>query len=91
MTLGLIVSLIVTFLLLPCLINIFSSDNEIEIRSTEKSYITSLLGSIAKKNSIIVFSTTIIIICASVVGIFKLEVETVLSITLIKKQKYIKE
>ena len=75
MTLGLIVSLIVTFLLLPCLINIFSSDNEIEIRSTEKSYITSLLGSIAKKNSIIVFSTTIIIICASVVGIFKLEVE----------------
>ncbi len=75
MTLGLIVSLIVTFLLLPCLINIFSSDNEIEIRSTEKSYITSLLGSIAKRNSIIVFSTTIIIICASVVGIFKLEVE----------------
>ncbi len=75
MTLGLIVSLIVTFLLLPCLINIFSSDNEIEIRSTEKSYITSLLGSIAKKNSIIVFSTTIIIIFASVVGIFKLEVE----------------
>ncbi len=75
MTLGLIVSLIVTFLLLPCLINIFSSDNEIEIRSTEKSYITSLLGSIAKKNSIIVFSTTIIIICASVVGISKLEVE----------------
>ena len=49
MTLGLIVSLFVTFLLLPCLLNIFSSDNEIDIKDTEKSKITKILGSIAKK------------------------------------------
>ena len=49
MTLGLIVSLIVTFLLLPCLLNIFSSENEIDIKDTEKSFITNSLGSVAKK------------------------------------------
>ena len=49
MTLGLIVSFIVTFLLLPCLLNIFSSENEIDVKDTEKSLITSLLGSLAKK------------------------------------------
>ena len=75
MTLGLIVSLIVTFLLLPCLLNIFSSDNEINIKSTEKSIITSLLGSIAKKGNVFLFGTTIIIIIASILGISKLEVE----------------
>ena len=49
MTLGLIVSIIVTFLLLPSLLNIFSKDNEINMRDTEKSIITAFLGSIAKK------------------------------------------
>ena len=48
MTLGLIVSLIITFLLLPSLLNIFSKENEINIKSTEKSIVTSILGSIAK-------------------------------------------
>ena len=43
MTLGLIVSLVVTFFLLPSLINIFSSENNVNIRNTEKSLITSLL------------------------------------------------
>ena len=42
MTLGLIVSLLVTFLLLPALINLLSSDNEINLKDTEKSIITSL-------------------------------------------------
>ena len=37
MTLGLIVSLLVTFLLLPSLLNLFSSENEIDIKDTEKS------------------------------------------------------
>ena len=55
MTLGLIVSLLVTFLLLPCLLNIFSSENEIDIQDTEKSIITKILGSIAKKNNILIF------------------------------------
>ncbi len=75
MTLGLIVSLLVTFLLLPCLLNIFSSDNEINIKDTEKSFITKILASIAKKNTIILFGTTSIIIIASIFGILKLEVE----------------
>ncbi len=75
MTLGLIVSLLVTFLLLPCLLNIFSSENEINIKDTEKSFITSLFGTVAKKNNIIIFGTTLGIIIASVIGISKLEVE----------------
>ena len=49
MTLGLLVSLFVTFLLLPSLINVLSSENEIGLKDTEKSFITSLLGSFAKK------------------------------------------
>ncbi len=75
MTLGLVVSLIVTFLLLPSLINLLSSDNEIGLKSTEKSIITSALGTFTKNNKILIFGTTLIIIVSSIVGIFKLEVE----------------
>ena len=75
MTLGLIVSLVVTFLLLPTLLNILSTENEINIRNTEKSFITSMLGSFAKKNRIFIFSITFLIIIFSVLGISKLEVE----------------
>ncbi len=75
MTLGLIVSLIVTFLLLPSLLNIFSTDQEINLKDTEKSLITSLLGSIAKKSRIFLFGSTIFIIGLSIVGIAKLQVE----------------
>ena len=50
MTLGLIISLFVTFLLLPSLLNIFSSDNEINVKENKKSFITSFLGSAAKKS-----------------------------------------
>jgi uncharacterized protein len=75
MTLGLIVSLLVTFLLLPSLLNLFSSDNEMGINDTEKSFITSALSAFTKKNKIIIFGSTLIIIILSVVGISKLEVE----------------
>ena len=75
MTLGLIVSLLVTFLLLPSLLNIFSSENEINVKDTEKSIITSILASIAKKSPVLLFGSTLIIIIASIVGISKLEVE----------------
>ena len=75
MTLGLIVSIIVTFLLLPSLINIFSKDIEINVRDTEKSVITSFLASIAKKRTILVLSLTSLILIASILGISKLEVE----------------
>ena len=73
MTLGLIVSLTVTFLL-PSLLSIFSSNDEISIKDTEKSFVTQILGSIAKKNHIL-FGPTIIVIVASIIGILKLEVE----------------
>ncbi len=75
MTLGLIVSLIVTFLLLPCLLNIFSSEDDMNIKNTEKSIFTSFLGSIAKRNGIILFGVTFFVIVASIIGILKLEVE----------------
>ena len=75
MTLGLIVSFIVTFLLLPSLLNVFSSENEINVKDTEKSLITSVFASIAKKNSIFIFIFTFLIILASIVGVLKLEVE----------------
>tara|TARA_Y100000591_G_scaffold333341_1_gene376005 strand:- start:914 stop:3397 length:2484 start_codon:yes stop_codon:yes gene_type:complete len=75
MTLGLIISMLVTFLLLPSLINIFSNENEINIKSPEKSIITSFLASIAKKSNILIFGFTSIIIISSIIGITKLEVE----------------
>ena len=75
MTLGLVVSLLVTFLLLPSLINLLSSENEIGLKDTEKSMITSALGSFAKKSKILIFGSTIIVIVFSIVGILKLEVE----------------
>ncbi len=75
MTLGLIVSFLVTFLLLPSLINLLSSENEINVKDTEKSFITSALGSFAKKSKVLIFSFTAIIILLSIIRIFKLEVE----------------
>ena len=75
MTLGLIVSLFITFLLLPSLISLFSSNNEIDINDTEKSFITSALSSFTKNNKIIIFGSTLIIIIFSIIGISKLEVE----------------
>ena len=75
MTLGLIVSILVTFLLLPSLLNIFSTDDDINVKDTEKSKITSALGSLAKGNNIVIFGPTIIILALSIIGISKLEVE----------------
>ena len=75
MTLGLIISILVTFLLLPSLLNIFSLDNETNIKDTEKSIITSTLGTFTKSNKILIFGSTIIIIMFSIIGILKLEVE----------------
>ena len=75
MTLGLIVSMLVTFLLLPSLISSLSKEDEIDLKDTEKSFITSALGSFAKNNDFIIFGSTFLIIAFSVIGIFKLEVE----------------
>ena len=75
MTLGLIVSLLVTFLLLPSLLNLLSSNNEITIQDTEKSVVTSALASFTKNNKVIIYICTFIVIFFSLFGIFKLEVE----------------
>ena len=75
MTLGLIVSLLVTFLLLPSLLNLFSSNDKIDVKDTEKSFVTSALGSFAKNNKILIFGSALLVIIFSIVGIFKLEVE----------------
>ncbi len=75
MTLGLLVSIMVTFLLLPSLLTIFSKENEIKIKENEKSIITSFFGSIAKKNNITIFGLTFFIVIISIGGISKLEVE----------------
>ena len=58
MTLGLIVSFLVTFLLLPSLISILASRDDRGLKDTEKSLITSALGSFAKGNKIIIFGST---------------------------------
>ena len=75
MTLGLVVSFLVTFLLLPSLINLLSSENEIVINRTEKSIITNTLASFTKNSKVTIFFLTAVIIGLSIVGIFKLEVE----------------
>ena len=75
MTLGLIVSFFVTFLLLPSLMSSLATENEINIKDTEKSFITKMLGSFTKKNKILIYGSTIFIIFYSISGIIKLEVE----------------
>ena len=75
MTLGLLVSLLVTFLLLPSLISLLSSDSEMGIKDTEKSFITSALGSFTKNNIVLIYGSTLLVIFLSLVGIFRLEVE----------------
>ena len=75
MTLGLLVSLAITFLLLPSLINLLSSENEIGLIDTEKSVITAALGYFTKNNKIVIFGITIFIIIISLIGISKLKVE----------------
>ncbi|KPU82909.1 hypothetical protein JI56_00805 [SAR11 cluster bacterium PRT-SC02] len=75
MTLGLSVSLIVTFYFLPSLIMVFSNDDDIELQETKKSIITNFLANIAKKANYTVYVITFFILIASMVGILKLEVE----------------
>jgi predicted RND superfamily exporter protein len=75
MTLGLSVSIIVTFSLLPALLSIFARNEDIEVKDTEKSRITSALSEFAKGNTKIIFSSAILVLFLSIYGISKLEVE----------------
>jgi len=62
-------------LLLPSLLTLFSSDEDINVKDTEKSKITSALGNFAKKSKILIFGSTITVLILSIIGISKLEVE----------------
>jgi predicted RND superfamily exporter protein len=75
MTLGLIVSVIITFSLVPALLNTFSTANDSLNQNEEKSRITNALSNFTKNNTTIIFSSALIVIILSIFGISKLEVE----------------
>ena len=75
MTLGLVVSITVTFLLLPSLLNIFSNENDINLKDTDKSKITSALANFSKKYTSLIFGSAAFVLVLSIYGISKLEVE----------------
>ena len=75
MTLGLIVSITVTFTLIPALLNLFSTSNDSINQNEEKSKITNALSNFSKGNTYSIFGTALIVIFLSIFGISKLEVE----------------
>ena len=75
MTLGLIVSVFITFFLIPALLNTFSSMEDSMDHKEEKSIITNALSNFTKNNTSIIFTTALIVILLSIFGISKLEVE----------------
>ena len=74
MTLGLITSFIITFTLLPSLIN-FMPEEITVLKKQEESKITSFFAQISLNNHKTIFTLTIVIIVLSLLGISKLEVE----------------
>ncbi len=74
MTVGLLVSMFITFTLLPSVLNILSKKN-ISYKDQKKSKITSFLAKVSKNNTKIIFSSALIVIIISIIGITKLEVE----------------
>ena len=74
MTIGLIVSFIITFTLLPTLIS-FVSDLSVNVNENKNSVFTNFLGKVSINNkSVIIFISTIIFFI-SIFGISRLEVE----------------
>ena len=74
MTMGLFTSFLVTFTLLPSLLNIFSK-YDVNLKKENNSKITSSLGSFSINNKKVIFSSSVLIILLSLYGISKLEVE----------------
>ena len=74
MTMGLLTSFIITFTLLPTLLNFIGSSN-INIKKDQRSKFTYFLGNFAIDRKNIIFGTTVLVIILSVTGISKLEVE----------------
>ena len=74
MTFGLITSFIITFTLLPTLINFVPEEN-ISLDKNNESKITSFFSKISQNNQKIIFTITGMIIILSLIGISRLEVE----------------
>ena len=74
MTLGLIVSFIITFTLLPTLLN-FAPTKDISLKDDGDSNVTKFLGNLSLKNQTAIFLISVILIIFSFFGISKLEVE----------------
>ncbi|MDC0353676.1 MMPL family transporter [Candidatus Pelagibacter sp.] len=74
MTFGLITSFIVTFTLLPTLLNFVSTKN-ISVKKKQDSKITTFLSLVSLNNQNIIFGITGVVIILSGLGISKLEVE----------------
>ena len=74
MSLGLITSFIITFTLLPTILNFLSSEKT-TIKEQSNSKITEFFGKVSIKNKITIFSVTGVVIILSVIGISRLEVE----------------
>ena len=74
MTFGLVTSFIITFTLLPTLLN-FAPSKNISLKKEQDSKITNFLGLVSINNKNIIFGLTGVVIILSVIGISKLEVE----------------
>ena len=74
MTLGLITSFVITFTLLPSLIN-FMPKEKIFPKKQEESKITSFFAQVSLNHHKTIFTLTIVVIIFSLIGISKLEVE----------------
>ncbi len=74
MTLGLITSFVITFTLLPTLLN-FAPSNNISLKKEQKSKFTTFLSSISLNYKNTILSVTGVVIILSIIGITKLEVE----------------
>ena len=74
MTVGLLVSLSITFTLLPAILNILSRENS-NYKDEKKSIITSFLSNVAQKNTKTIFTSALLVIIVSIVGISNLEFE----------------
>ena len=74
MTMGLVTSFIITFTLLPTLINFVPKEN-ISINEYKESKITSFFSKTCQKNQKLIYIISSIVILFSVIGISRLEVE----------------
>ena len=74
MTFGLIISFLITFSLLPTLINLFNF-NKVALKEEKGTKITNFFSNVSVSNQSTIFGTTLIIIFLSILGISKLEVE----------------